>query len=74
MAAMHLLYGCSLVAGDETTHDDVLKQHDLKCSQQRVTVQHCQQTHTHTVNDQLNNHVDNNYLLVQCVQVLLHVN
>lgn len=38
----HLLNGCSLVASDETTHDDVFKEHHLKCRQQWVAVQHWQ--------------------------------
>jgi len=45
--AFYLLYGSSLVASDESTHDDVLKQHDLKCSQQRMTIKHCARTHSH---------------------------
>ena len=41
---MHLLYGSSFVASDETTHDDVFKQHHLERGQYWVTVQHCQHT------------------------------
>jgi len=40
-----LLYGGCLVSGDETTHDDVFKQHDLERSQQRMTIKHCSPTY-----------------------------
>jgi len=39
-----LLYGGSFVAGDEATHDDVLKQHHLKRRQQRMTIKHYRHT------------------------------
>ena len=59
----------------------VMRRHMMMCSNNttwnavnRGWLSSTTNRHTHTVNDQLNNHVDNNYLLVQCVQVSLHVN
>jgi len=40
MTNVCLLYSSGLVAGDQSTHDDVFKQHDLKRSQQWMAVQH----------------------------------